>query len=43
MLGTKEKMTKEAEWVIDQAKMLTLKELLYTLYTLREVIWEREC
>ena len=36
-------MTKEAEWLIEQAKMLTLKELLYILYTLREVIWEREC
>jgi len=36
-------VSKEAKWVIEQAKCLTLKELIYVLYTLRDLVWEREC
>lgn len=35
-------MNKYVEGLVEEAKLLTLAELLYVFYTLRELIWERE-
>jgi len=36
-------MTPRTSQIVAMCRKLSLKELIYVLYTLRDLVWEREC